>query len=699
MATQLPCPAAILFMLDEAEEKKFEMDNGAQEAYAKAIRDVLNKNSSPQGEQKQILPPTPGNLSRELRLQQQKQVINSVLVSTDRVSARTIDFSIPYRVVPTPGAENESSMVVSSELPFTNVSPSTAAANVRKAMNLNTADFLDLTSELERLNEKLKQNRDCAGEEQSKFLSVDAFDTHAVENVREKVLRAKVHEAKVQFDARSYSVCKKILTELCEVTVSERLNPFIFQNIAACYYCLEEWDLAIHATRRALDFNPSLDVGYRRLFRIFLITERTAEAKALLEVNKRKSYWSSEVAAMKAYTNYTSLYESHLYAYCMRELEALIRIIPCSSFESLKVQLLSLDNCTDAVRYANERLQFYPNSVELKYWRSELRFRLASSFSSLQEVLKEFELAGEETKDIRFRNSVKFVLHIMEVVRKIECMLSQSINSSNNTRSQQWKELIDFCTASLNSSYRLHEGLLQCLLTARCRAYLEEKNWYFALDDVSKALHYTEEETARGELLLLKASCEAGLHRWQDAVKNAEKATRLLRTSAAEHQLQQLRAGLLQYKERLKNEEEKNFQSQQKRKYQQDATPSKDFESGQRGDHFPKMAPPSSFSDSDEEKGVRNCHDNSKKAKQSWKEHDSSSQKRAGKVPRLKEAFQVLSLSSIQNGTDVKKAYRALALKWHPDKWSGRSEEEKFEAEKRFKDIQNAYETIMSSLK
>ena len=42
----------------------------------------------------------------------------------------------------------------------------------------------------------------------------------------------------------------------------------------------------------------------------------------------------------------------------------------------------------------------------------------------------------------------------------------------------------------------------------------------------------------------------------------------------------------------------------------------------------------------------------------------------------------------------VKKKYRSLATKWHPDKWAQRTEEERKNAEEQFKEISEAYDTL-----
>lgn len=58
-----------------------------------------------------------------------------------------------------------------------------------------------------------------------------------------------------------------------------------------------------------------------------------------------------------------------------------------------------------------------------------------------------------------------------------------------------------------------------------------------------------------------------------------------------------------------------------------------------------------------------------------------------------KDYYKILGVSKEATEQEIKKAYRALALKYHPDKNTG-SEEEKKEAEKKFKEISEAYATL-----
>ena len=56
--------------------------------------------------------------------------------------------------------------------------------------------------------------------------------------------------------------------------------------------------------------------------------------------------------------------------------------------------------------------------------------------------------------------------------------------------------------------------------------------------------------------------------------------------------------------------------------------------------------------------------------------------------------YEVLGVPRNADENAIKKAYRKLALKWHPDKHAGGSDEQKLDAEQKFKKISEAYEVL-----
>ncbi len=64
--------------------------------------------------------------------------------------------------------------------------------------------------------------------------------------------------------------------------------------------------------------------------------------------------------------------------------------------------------------------------------------------------------------------------------------------------------------------------------------------------------------------------------------------------------------------------------------------------------------------------------------------------------PSSSDPYEILGVSKDASREEIQKSYRQLANKYHPDKVSHLGEEFKTLAEKRFKEIQQAYQTLMS---
>ncbi|KDD73698.1 hypothetical protein H632_c1918p0, partial [Helicosporidium sp. ATCC 50920] len=59
-------------------------------------------------------------------------------------------------------------------------------------------------------------------------------------------------------------------------------------------------------------------------------------------------------------------------------------------------------------------------------------------------------------------------------------------------------------------------------------------------------------------------------------------------------------------------------------------------------------------------------------------------------------ALQVLGVGVEATAGQVRAAYLKLAGSWHPDKWATGTEEEQAEADRKFRQVQAAYEEIKS---
>ena len=59
-----------------------------------------------------------------------------------------------------------------------------------------------------------------------------------------------------------------------------------------------------------------------------------------------------------------------------------------------------------------------------------------------------------------------------------------------------------------------------------------------------------------------------------------------------------------------------------------------------------------------------------------------------------KSYYDILEINNNASDAEIKKAFKKLSIKWHPDKWANKSEKEKKEAEEKFKDINEAYQVL-----
>merc|ERR1712025_1051795 len=69
------------------------------------------------------------------------------------------------------------------------------------------------------------------------------------------------------------------------------------------------------------------------------------------------------------------------------------------------------------------------------------------------------------------------------------------------------------------------------------------------------------------------------------------------------------------------------------------------------------------------------------------------------KKSKRKDYYKILGVSKDANDDEIKKAYRKRALVHHPDRHSSATEEEKKEAEKKFKEIGEAYGVLSDAKK
>lgn len=68
-------------------------------------------------------------------------------------------------------------------------------------------------------------------------------------------------------------------------------------------------------------------------------------------------------------------------------------------------------------------------------------------------------------------------------------------------------------------------------------------------------------------------------------------------------------------------------------------------------------------------------------------------------MAQKRDYYEVLGVNKDSSIDEIKKAYRKMAIKYHPDRQTGKSDEEKKEAEENFKEVAEAYEVLSDEQK
>lgn len=435
---------------------------------------------------------------------------------------------------------------------------------------------------------------------------------------------------------------------------AHRARVFLFNGAAACSFMAEDWEETVRLSQRCLELCGSFDVALRRLCRVAVVTRKVTEAQQLVQAHRRCAWWSDERCAVAELERYTALLEARCPAEAARSVERLLQLLPCGQLECLRVQLLLGEGRKAAADYAAQRLRVYPSCTELHYWRYQALLHSASSAQDLAAV------RADVSRALQQKGQTSALLRLLEGRVCAAAAVVSGVDAL--VQGRLWDRVVTYCSSALDQHGRVEpvpsDGVVGLLYARRARAHWECGRLYQALDDAQRALSYTEDDSARADLFLRVARCEDRLHRLRDAVYHARQAVCMLSASAASAATVYLRA----LEARLADERDAGA-------------------SCATGGNTHRTANP----------GTRSEKQRPRRANSDLPRSETSAAQPSPYV--------VLCLpSDVTDEQVVRRTYRSLAVKWHPDKWCGREPSEVRVAEAQFKLIQWAYETILARI-
>ncbi|EAN92074.1 putative chaperone DNAJ protein [Trypanosoma cruzi] len=475
--------------------------------------------------------------------------------------------------------------------------------------------------------------------------------------------RRKCQEASEAYQRGSYGKAAEIFSSVIDSCLPNMLNAALISNRAACYLRVENYKLSLRDAIRSYEMDNDYILGVCRALRSLICCGRVAEARQTIERFRRNKCgynFEREMTDISLYEKYGAFLEGNEHSTALMHLNELLERVPCATFEVLKVQLLAIEEGNEvALAHVNNTLRIYTDFPELLYWRAQLCFLESASMAELQAVLPFCSVTGSTDSTGRLRQVLQRVQYCVDLCREMEFLVSKS----------EWMRLIELCSKSVKTLF-IGDRLRAGILAKRARGFYEIKHYYECMDDIDAAIRNITSGNVRAELLLLKALSEEKLLRWSDAIRSAELAMREHRT------IETVEA----WKRLCDRKKEYEWRKQQKQRFHSGY---QDGEEGEEGNDSKDGSAP-------ERNGFPRTHASGSGENERRKQHT-----RGPDHHVVTQLYAQLSLPTGASAERVKRSYRALAMRWHPDKWCSASDQQRKEAEEKFKILKAAYEELM----
>ncbi|ORC92763.1 putative TPR-repeat protein [Trypanosoma theileri] len=533
-----------------------------------------------------------------------------------------------------------------------------------KVKLLTDDEFFSLTQQLEDINAVIAASSPaqcrCSNFGDTSSFPNETQDLFAIDPAMysaplDDARRRKCQVATEAYQKGNFNVAAEAFTEVINSCLPNMLSAALIGNRAACYLRIENFKLSLRDAMRCCELDNQYILGVRRAVRSYICTGRCSEAREIIDKYRKTSKYTfeEELNQVSLYELYISFFDRNEHAEALKYLNDLLMRVPCATLQSLKVQLLAIEEGNQvALLYAERCLKQYVDFPELLYWRAQLCFLESATREELNAVLPLFDVTVPAEYILRFRQATHRIMQCINLSQDVDSLFS----------SKDWMGLIDLCSTGINRPF-IGDRFRATLLAKRAHAFYEIKHLYECIDDIESALNSSTSKSERAQLYLIKAMSEEKLSRWSDAVRSAELSLKEQHTVEAAVVWRRL------------CDRQREFQ---RRKRQQEEQQHKAHEEGFKTHDRNK----SGFDGSQTDKG----HEDGRKGE---KEKNSSSRVVA-------ELYAHLSLPVGAGAERVTKSYRALAMRWHPDKWCGASEQQRKEAEEKFKRVKAAYDELMS---
>ncbi|EKF27750.1 TPR-repeat-containing chaperone protein DNAJ, putative [Trypanosoma cruzi marinkellei] len=505
----------------------------------------------------------------------------------------------------------------------------------------------------------------------SRSVNPDAKFIQACRERGNRCMRNKEYEAAV----KAYS----------EAIERDPENDIILCNRAAAYFLLNQYTLTLMDCESVLSRSPSNLKAHWRAAKALLYTNNVQAARRHYRVAREmcinlveERAIAEEMKALRAYEMYYVYMKECRWIDSVECADQLLRAFGSTGVVGLPWQcrkleaLLNLDSWR-ALEEIKRLREVYSDYAELLFLHAKCLFYCVHDPNSTGEILELIQAACRQ-KEIEGCSQDSRYTHLERTVVSFE---HHRDRGNTAYESGDWMEAYTAYTRCLTLD-PLNRSLIAVTYCNRAAACMQCGRWNDALSDVHRSIQINGNNAkvyarrARIYLHFMRDKAGVGIDYLQFAINDLRRAVELAPT---EENRQQLAEAM-----KLKEKEERSKDSR-----------SSDSNEEKDRDRNPNETPRFCSNDANSASGG---------TQRKTYGHSGDNPNIFAPANSKAHCTKVLGLENTA-GLDARsltRAYREAALRWHPDRWIGSGPGEHEAAEKKFKEIHMAYQTLKETM-
>lgn len=472
-------------------------------------------------------------------------------------------------------------------------------------------------------------------------------------------------QGNICFQQKRYSESAVCYSKAIEL---ESRSETLYCNRAAAYLMLNRFQDALADSLKAIELDPTHVKAHWRAAKAYLYLGNSEQSRAMYAAAFKLADSAADSDSIAAEQRAVDLVEKcrrclrlHEWQDSLSCADAILDIFPpqgpCSvQWQCLKAEALLNIDAAEAGNLLSKLAQEEPNNPEVWYLRAKSLFYTAhdtvSTTSALGYTQRAKELDPHHARAVQLHSS-------------IETFAAMRDEGNAAYAAGRWQDAHAAYTKCLNVD-AYNTSLKAIILCNRAAVCIQCERWKDGLDDINQSIGFNPNNA---KAYTRRSRVHQHNNNHEMAIKDLQIAVQLYPSAENQERLTQA----IEMKNQYMKQRQQQTQTQQQ---QQQHSANTNF----RYFNFASQSRPST-------------------AGTARKRPQSATTRGCNAAPAVPSYYDTLGVPRNCDEHAVVKAYREAALKWHPDKWATGTTEQQSTAERVFKEVSLAYQTLKDPAK